>query len=331
MKQYRLPVAALLALLVASLRAELPPDAQSAMEKGVLAAQQQDFALAAKFFAEAREFAPEAPELLYNLGLAESKIPGRELRAIAWFGAYLAANPAAPNAKAVKKQMDALDVTSQINTTKFIKTVVDAAKLLHAPDHPNPGGLIMPYMGGPLHEAAVLLARNGETAEALKIAAAIKDPRWRSWAQAGIAMALALDGDRTGADKFRRLSAQTDTSFAPSNWDMVLANITGRIGPALKTIESDFAGTLKSGDRWTVLHAQLQRQTASSAQDWIALNTLVMSEPIFTDFTATLETLPKGKASDTFRALRYAASGILDLRAVVTRMMKMQRAKQIKS
>jgi hypothetical protein len=61
------------------------------------------------------------------MGLAESKIPGRELRAIAWFGAYLAANPNAPNAAAVKKQISVLEVRSQSNTSRFLKILEDAA------------------------------------------------------------------------------------------------------------------------------------------------------------------------------------------------------------
>jgi hypothetical protein len=62
-----------------------------------------------------------------NLGLAESRIPGRELRAIAWFGAYLAANPTAPNAAAVKGQIAVLDVRNQSNVSNFIRSVQAAA------------------------------------------------------------------------------------------------------------------------------------------------------------------------------------------------------------
>lgn len=71
------------------------------------------YLLAVRFFEEARKLAPEAPVIYLNLGLAESRIPGRELRAIAWFGAYLAANPTAPNAAAVKEQIAVLDVKTK--------------------------------------------------------------------------------------------------------------------------------------------------------------------------------------------------------------------------
>jgi hypothetical protein len=83
-------LAALLFIFTAGqLRAELPPDAQEAMKKGIMAAKEQEWEIAIQSFQEARKTAPIAPELFYNLGLAESKMPGRELRAIAWFGAYL--------------------------------------------------------------------------------------------------------------------------------------------------------------------------------------------------------------------------------------------------
>jgi len=54
------------------------------MKKGLLAAKEQEWLIAIQSFQEARKSAPDAPLLFYNLGLAESKIPGRELRAIAW-------------------------------------------------------------------------------------------------------------------------------------------------------------------------------------------------------------------------------------------------------
>src|SRR5471030_1849083 len=86
-------LAALLLIFTAGqLRAELPPEAQEAVKKGIIAAKEQEWEIAIQSFQEARKTAPNAPELFYNLGLAESKIPGRELRAIAWFGAYLTAN-----------------------------------------------------------------------------------------------------------------------------------------------------------------------------------------------------------------------------------------------
>lgn len=112
------------------LRAELPPESQEAIKKGILAAKQQDYLLAVRYFQDARKIAPDAPEIFFNLGLAESKIPSRELRAIAWFGAYLAATTNTPNAAAVKDQIDALEVKSQSNLSHLIQTALKTADLI---------------------------------------------------------------------------------------------------------------------------------------------------------------------------------------------------------
>ena len=105
----------------------LPPAAQEALNKGIIAARVPDYLLAIRYFEEARKLAPHAPVVFLNMGLAESRIPGRELRAIAWFGAYMAAYPDAPNAAAVREQIGTLEVRNQSNVSRFIKTVQDAA------------------------------------------------------------------------------------------------------------------------------------------------------------------------------------------------------------
>lgn len=130
--------------------APLPPDAQLLIDKGVLAAKQQDYLLAIRYFQDARKLSPQAPEIYFDLGLAESKIPGRELRAIAWFGAYLAANPNAQNAAAVKEQIDVLDVKSQSNISHLIQTAQDAAIKIPIGD-PN----AWPYPGTYHHDVAL--------------------------------------------------------------------------------------------------------------------------------------------------------------------------------
>jgi|CXWL01.1.fsa_nt_gi tetratricopeptide (TPR) repeat protein len=93
--------------------APLPPAAQEALDKGIIAAKVPDYLLAIRYFEEARKLAPAAPVIYLNLGIAESKILSRELRAMAWFGAYLAAYPNAPNAAAVNEQIAVLDVRNQ--------------------------------------------------------------------------------------------------------------------------------------------------------------------------------------------------------------------------
>jgi hypothetical protein len=107
--------------------AELPAATREPFAKGVAAAKQQDYPLAIRCFQDARAAAPEAPELLFNLGLAESCLPGRELRSICWLSAYLAAAPSAPNAAAVKTKIQELKVSGKRNAVRVIEAVQRAA------------------------------------------------------------------------------------------------------------------------------------------------------------------------------------------------------------
>ena len=173
--------------------APLPPEAQDALKKGIIAAQQQDYLLAIRFFQDARKAAPKAPVIYYDLGLAESKIPGRELRAIAWFSAYLAANPRASNAAAVKDQIDALDVKNQGNLAHLIQTAQDAASKIPPPK--STAGLIA---------ASEIWADTGNVAAAVECAKLIQDDpvsgtRERNRSFAYIAEVQAKAGDVAGA------------------------------------------------------------------------------------------------------------------------------------
>src|SRR5579871_5263129 len=99
----------------------LPAAAQDAEQKGLIAAKQQEFVLAARYFEEARKQAPYSGDVLFNLGLAESKLPGRELRAIVWFKAYLASSPAAANASEVKEQITEMEIKAEANAGKMVE------------------------------------------------------------------------------------------------------------------------------------------------------------------------------------------------------------------
>ncbi len=173
--------------------APLPPAAQEALNKGILAAKVPDYQLAIRFFEDARKIAPEAPIVFLNLGLAESRVPSRELRAIAWFGAYLAAYPTAPNAAAVKEQIAVLDVKNQSNISQLIKSVENAAN-----QTPN-------YRSPHLHDVATLWAIAGDFTAALRTADLIRDELGvsvdKSAALSKIAEAQAEAGDLAGALK----------------------------------------------------------------------------------------------------------------------------------
>jgi hypothetical protein len=181
-KQRIVKLAAAFALLIAPVAAteetaSLPAEAQQALDKGLAAAKQQQWDIAIQNFQEARKIAPDAPEIYYDLGLAQSKIAGRELHAVAWFGAYLAASPNAPNAAAVKDFIAALRIKIKAN----IDTLIKAAELADnsLPDTPirHDGGITGNLTNKPdqdrimsLYEVANLWASAGNSANAIATA-----------------------------------------------------------------------------------------------------------------------------------------------------------------
>lgn len=175
----------------------LPPAVEEALNKGIIAAKVPDYLLAIRYFEEARKLAPQAPVVYLNLGLAESKIPGRELRAIAWFGAYLAAYPDAPNGAAVKEQIAVLDVRNQSNVSRLIKSVQDAANQLPPPSYIKEHAL--------RDKVVELWAKAGDIQAALNITDLLDDDDDKSYARYVVSKIQAEDGDIAGAQKTANL------------------------------------------------------------------------------------------------------------------------------
>ncbi len=165
----------------------LPPQAQQAIKKGLLAVEQKEWPLAVRYFEEARKAAPLAPEVLFNLGLSESMIPGRELRSIAWFQAYLSASPAASNKAAVKEMIDRLEVRVEGTMGKL----AGQAKQI-AVKFPQESERIGAYS-----RLAEEMAGAGDTTGTAQIASLIPGKQENSLAP--IARALAKAGDIAGA------------------------------------------------------------------------------------------------------------------------------------
>lgn len=110
--------------LVGVVRAEekLPPTAEKAFERGMNAAQAEEYSLAAKYFTEAQAAAPAHPVVLFNLGLAHGKA-GHELAGIAWLQAYLASSPKAGNREAVLGEIGRLE----LQTRQKVDALLDQA------------------------------------------------------------------------------------------------------------------------------------------------------------------------------------------------------------
>lgn len=232
----------------------LPSDAQAALKKGILATQEQEWLIAIQSFQDARKNAPNAPVLLYNLGLAESKIPGRELRAIAWFGAYLAVNPNAPNATGVNDAIAGLQIKNQGNLSRLIQTVEDAADRL-----PNNG----PREAW-LENVMELWAKTGNITAAVKYADSNDHDAWgKVVCLRKIAVILVRAGDIPGARQTLASAVQT-ANLLPDN------DGPGNKSRALESIATDQANAGDITDALAITDLVQNAREKSSAQIGIA-------------------------------------------------------------
>jgi len=293
--------------------APLPPEAQDALKKGVIAAQQQDYLLAIRYFQDARKLAPGDPEIYKDLGLAESKIPGRELRAISWFGAYLAAEPDAPNAAAVKEQIDVLDVKSQSNLARLIKSVEDSA--LH---------ILEGYSRDQnLPEVANLWAEAGDFATALKLVDVIQaeNEYQKSRARIEISRVQLEAADIAGAQETTNLiqpgpiKAMAEEEIAKARTASAPASTTGL--PIAASAPIRVAAKAMRVSDWVL------RLDDNSPSRYCALNT----DP-FLDFAGYLKSLPPSDDPHTvFNAQLHTAETIARAQMIIDQILKQQARK----
>jgi tetratricopeptide (TPR) repeat protein len=180
--------------------AQLSPEALKSIQWGKEAAQSKNYELAITYFKMARIEAPNAPEIYGYLGLAESKIGGRELRAVAWYGAYLSANPRAGNAAAVNNAIAELLKANENNTSLLVKTWEAAvAKMPDSADHgPHTDGFARDFA---FEELGDWYARFGSIEDARRIANAIPSPRMAGSVFESIMETQVKAGDMAGAKR----------------------------------------------------------------------------------------------------------------------------------
>lgn len=109
-------------------------DPEALYNAGVEAAQRQDWRVAIAYFTAAQQRAHLVPRYMYNLGLAHARA-GHEAAAIAWFAAYLVAEPNAPNRSAVWRQIAQLESDLAAKQDAIRQQSYEAALLL--PDVPE--------------------------------------------------------------------------------------------------------------------------------------------------------------------------------------------------
>ena len=107
------------------------------MNRGLAAVQQQHYKSAYRYFLDAQKISPDASQVWFNLGLAASKIPGHEFRAIAWLKAYLLANPNVKNAEAIRGANARLEAAYEWRSRKVIEALEPIAKLIVDNEKPS--------------------------------------------------------------------------------------------------------------------------------------------------------------------------------------------------
>ncbi len=194
-------------------QALLASKARRLMKKGVIAARLAHYHLAIRYFLAARKADPDDVTIYYNLGLAEAQLPGRELRAMAWLGAYLSANPAAPNARAIRDEIDLLDVKSQAEISHLLQTMHTAASKLRNPQFLSDHSDTYNALG----EIAARYAQDGDMAHAREVIGEIKDSSniYQGGAVASVVSAQVGVGDLTGA--IRTISREPHDLYARDN------------------------------------------------------------------------------------------------------------------
>jgi len=107
---------------------KMPPQARDAFDKGLSAVEQKEWIVAADSFQKAWKINTKSSssgevesEIVFNWGLAEAQIPGRELRAIVCFNLYLyVADKDAANAGAVRKEKALLEVRQEARLRQLL-------------------------------------------------------------------------------------------------------------------------------------------------------------------------------------------------------------------
>lgn len=300
--------------------AQLSPDAQQAIAWGKEAAQSKNYHLAITYFEMARAAAPNAPEIYGYLGLTESKISGRELRAIAWYGAYLAANPRAANAAAVNNAIAELMKTSENNIASLIKTWETA--VANMPDSVDRG----PHTNGWRRDFAwsnvgTWYAWYGTIEDARRIANAINavpDPYMAGGVFTAIIETQLKAGDMAGAK--RTLKSIRDGVLLPG-------------APSSKEIAKD------KFDHAEQLRKEDEVMPGAAVGDWTQLFVgRALDGEMFTDLAAAMHPrstdsadLLKSGYSEPWimvEQLSYVANNLGMMQKKIKRMLKVQAAQQ---
>jgi tetratricopeptide (TPR) repeat protein len=213
--------------------AQIPQQALTAFSKGLVASQKKDWMSAVNYFDQARQAAPDAPPILYELAVAESYVPGRELRALAWFDAYLAANLSASN-------LDEIDSRTADLQGRYARSISQLAELalhlaLQIPEAPavlQRGGRHKRDRVDALRKLMSVLLQFGDFVDARKVAEA--DHRY--YVDLGTAEEKA-DSSKSVNDALADLVSGRDTEETSEGW-LSPSSITLRTESEIAVVEA---------------------------------------------------------------------------------------------
>ena len=329
-------------------RAVPPPDAAEAMRKGHIAIEKGDSISAIRLFDGARKIAPDDSLIYYNLGAAESRVRGRELRAIVWLAAFLADNPMASNAPAVLDQIKTLDERNKNDLSHLLQ--ISEGILDHVPrgDWDKPSA-----------DLAGHWADLGDIASALRIANNIQKEGIKDLVIGDIADKQSEAGDTKGAlatiqgihDPFKKCipyiliatyqvingELQQAQDLAARDPDHCKDQIL--FGTALGLIRNgstDDARKTAAGIQSETSKEQAEKFISqgysadngtpfSGAHDWATMNDIdPLDKPIAMDLGDYIKTLPYTDPEKIFFAVLKTFSTIIDTRKKILAMLKRQ-------
>lgn len=275
---------------------DFPQVVEQAMNDGLTAAKQHDYGRALEHFRTAQRLSPESPDVLFNIALAEAKLPGRELRAAAWFGMFLAARPDAENRDEVRRRITSLQ---EANEARISRTI----------DLYNATIEQLPAESAPYYVPDVQVRR-----DALKTITASRKMA-NEWTGDPAPLAAAARGDFLAA--YRALSDISDE--------------TGRKTLALqvcdikeKLLKSEFQ---PGPPAWVCGNHHCQ-----SVSDWMKIfgeaprPDLSLEHPVFTDLAVHLADNPSPKPDVQVTRIREALAKMIEMTGLVDAMLRRQAA-----
>jgi tetratricopeptide (TPR) repeat protein len=243
--------------------ASLPDAARPSFEEGLVAVRQRAWRRAIQAFGESQKLAPYAPAVLFNLGMSYAE-RGRELPAIAWLEAYLAAVPNPSDADRVRREIARLSTKVE----RKVRRISAASQQMH--DELERIGV----RPGTIRQYARLGAQiaiiNNDAGAAEAAIAAVQDITDRDEVWADLALALGewpadLDRALAAASKISDPTKRDTTVAQVASHKMASPPADGSVSESLRIWEA-FARFVSGRSEGRELDAELKSASGPAAE-----------------------------------------------------------------